>query len=139
MVSAFRNKDTGCGVLGPRSHSCKPNAIWHEGADALHVNLARLFACFPLSLLRCRHEFSGKPLPDRAIRFQVVRARMDISVGDEVCISYLSEELCREFHEYCGFVYSGTFSVSVASGRTDVQRISPEEISPENEAFPLHL
>ncbi|CAE7248166.1 vps51 [Symbiodinium sp. CCMP2592] len=40
------------------SHSCKPNAIWHEGADALHV----------------------------------VRARMDISVGDEVCISYLSED-----------------------------------------------
>eukprot|EP00435_Cladocopium_sp_Y103_P037355 s2023_g9.t2 len=41
------------------SHSCKPNAIWHEGSDAMHV----------------------------------VRARLDIQEGEEICISYLSEDM----------------------------------------------
>eukprot|EP00913_Durusdinium_trenchii_P014998 g14068.t1 len=44
------------------SHSCKPNAIWHEGPDAVHV----------------------------------VRARLDIEEGDEICISYLSEEMLMD-------------------------------------------
>lgn len=41
------------------SHSCKPNAIWHEGSDAMHV----------------------------------VRARLDIQDKEEICISYLSEDM----------------------------------------------
>lgn len=61
-----------------RSHSCKPNAIWHEGRDAMHV---AWHACAAWS-------------------HQVVRARMDVREGEEICISYLAEALpmaaCRE-------------------------------------------
>ncbi|OLQ06779.1 Lon protease-like, mitochondrial [Symbiodinium microadriaticum] len=64
ILNCFEHSETPEGysayfVSSFMSHSCKPNAIWHEGADALHV----------------------------------VRARMDISEGDEVCISYLAEDV----------------------------------------------
>ncbi|CAE7579745.1 ASHR1 [Symbiodinium natans] len=63
ILNCFEHSETPEGysayfVSSFMSHSCRPNAIWHEGADALHV----------------------------------VRARMDISKGDEICISYLSED-----------------------------------------------
>eukprot|EP00933_Yihiella_yeosuensis_P062098 TRINITY_DN65025_c0_g1_i1.p1 TRINITY_DN65025_c0_g1~~TRINITY_DN65025_c0_g1_i1.p1 ORF type:complete len:517 (-),score=69.58 TRINITY_DN65025_c0_g1_i1:245-1795(-) len=46
-------------VSSMMSHSCQPNAIWHEGPEGLHI----------------------------------VRARMDIKQGEELCISYLAEDV----------------------------------------------